>query len=120
MSRTSLALASLAVAAASAAVPAPAGALPVAPVVSLSDRYAPSEVVVPEGGKVQLVNGDHAQSHDLRSLDTIGGVPLFRSAMLSPGGTGEVVGVDALEPSVYPFYCSVHDYMTGNITVVAP
>jgi plastocyanin len=115
--RTGLAVAALA---ATAALPAPAHALAPSQVVSWANGYIVSEVVVVQGGTLRLTNVDPNASHDLRALDTTGGVPLFRSAILGPAQTGDVAGISSLPASVYPFYCSVHDFMNGRVTVVAP
>jgi plastocyanin len=86
-------------------------------VVAHSPSYAPADFTIVEGSTLTLVNGD-TLDHDLRSLDTSGGHPLFRSAIIPTGGTAPVNGVAALTgPNVYPFYCSLHEDMKGNITV---
>lgn len=116
--RTGLVATALAVA--TAALPAPAHALAPSQVVSWANGYIVSEVTVVAGGTLTLTNADPNAWHDLRALDTVAGVPLFGSDILGPAQRGDVAGISSLPASVYPFYCSVHDFMTGNVTVVAP
>ncbi len=102
------------------AVTTPAQAVTPQVVLAYSGGYAPSEVVVVQGGSVTLVNADATQQwHDIVSRNYRNGAPVFRSGLIPAGGVSGVAGVAALAPSVYPFYCSVHDYMAGNLTVVA-
>jgi plastocyanin len=77
--------------------------------------FVPSEVTIVEGGTLTFVNLDAQLQHDFISRDNPG---LFRSDIVSAGGVSEVRGVSSLAPSVYPFTCSVHDYMLGNLTVL--
>jgi plastocyanin len=107
--------------AASLTIPAAPHAQALVPhhVVSYSSGYLPSEVTIVAGDSLSLVNADAFQSHDLVSLDRgPGGVYLFRSDVIGPAERAAVAGVESLAPSVYPFYCSVHEFMTGNLTVL--
>jgi plastocyanin len=88
-------------------------------VLAYSGGYVPSEITVVQGDSLTLVNADTTLAHDLHSGDSVGGKPLFHSKVIAFGEQADVVGVALLPPSVYPFYCSVHEYMTGNITVLA-
>lgn len=90
-------------------------------VVVWAGGYLPSEVLLVQGGSLTLASADAQQAHDLVSLDLgPGGSRLFRSDVVSGGQVADVAGVSSLAPSVYPFYCSVHEWMVGNLTVVAP
>jgi plastocyanin len=95
----------------------PAGALVQWQVVTARNTFVPSEITVLAGDTLVLTNVD-LERHDVTALDTIGGNPMFRSATIGPGQQAQVVGVANLAPSVYPFYCSVHEWMTGNLTVL--
>ncbi len=46
-----------------------------------------------------------------------GECPAFWSELVGAGETAEVVGVDALDPGTYEFYCTVHPWMTGTLLV---
>jgi plastocyanin len=41
---------------------------------------------------------------------------LFDTSIINAGDSGEIVTTD-LKPGEYPFFCSVHPYMTGTMTV---
>lgn len=103
------------------ALPAsPAHALVPWRVVSYSGGYVPADITIRRGDTMVLVNADATGGlHDITSLDSVGGLPLFRSATIGFRGTATVANVEFLEPSVYPYYCSVHEFMTGTITVTA-
>ena len=79
-------------------------------------QFAPSEIKVVQGGTLTFVNLDPQLQHDLISKDN---PDLFRSDIVSFGGVSEVRGVSSLPVSTWPFTCSVHDYMAGNLEIVA-
>lgn len=90
----------------------------VAPVATFATAgtFVPTEVTVVAGGTLTFVNLDAQLPHDFVSKDDPNG---FRSDIVGPGGVSEVRGVSSLPPSIYPFTCSVHDTMLGNLTIVA-
>ncbi len=96
---------------------APAQALVQSQIVTARNTFVPAEVTILAGDTLWLTNVD-LERHDVTATDTLGGNPLFRSATIGPAMGSEVVGVASLAPSVYPFYCSVHEWMTGNLTVL--
>lgn len=99
---------------------APAHALVPQQVVTIASAYAPSEVTILAGDTLTLTNLDPQLEHDLVSEDTVAGVRVFRTNGAIPfGGQAAVAGVEKLPPSVYPFFCSLHEYMRGNLTVQA-
>jgi plastocyanin len=98
---------------------APAHALVPWQVVSHGGGFVAADFTIVQGDTVQLTNVDPADRHDITSLDTSGGIPLFGSSTITFGQSAAVTGVSFLLPSVYPYYCSVHEYMTGTITVLA-
>ena len=100
------------------AVVSPADAVAPQVVAVTANGYAPSEVVVAAGGSLTLVSGDATDYHDLVSYDYAGGQRLFESSAIPGGGAAPVSGVSSLGSGTYPFYCSVHEWMTGNLTVV--
>ncbi|HEX8003699.1 MAG TPA: hypothetical protein VF519_13495 [Mycobacteriales bacterium] len=111
---TAIALCALAVPA------APARALP-APVphqvVTVAARFVVSEVTVFRGDTLTLTNADPTLSHDLVSRNFAGGLRIFGSPPAGPGERVEVARVATLAPGVYPFYCSLHESMIGNLRV---
>ena len=109
----------VAFAAALAAVPAPASAT-VAPsyVGTVASTYVPGDVTVFRGGSLTLVNLENI-AHDIAASDTgPNGLPLFKSSViLGVGTTAKVNGVAALDQGIYPFYCSIHEFMRGTVTI---
>lgn len=109
------------------AVASPAGAVTPVPVpqavAAISSGYVVSEVYVVEGGTLTLVNADATLDHDIVSEDYVPGTGQrrFRTAgPVPPGGTAAVLGVELLQAGdVRPFFCSLHEFMRGNVTVVA-
>jgi plastocyanin len=96
----------------------PAEAAPMQ-VVAYSGGFVPSEVYVVRGDTLTLTNVDTV-THDLVSRQRrSNGTRLFASSNVGPAGQGEVYGVSALPASTYPFVCSIHSYMVGNLTVLA-
>lgn len=114
--RRAVAAATLALAAAS-----PAGARAGAALASVPYRtYAPPEVVVVVGQSLMLVQLDPVERHDVVSAD-LGedGRPLFaNSRTLSFGEVEVVAGVEQLPPGRWPFICSIHAGMLGEVIVV--
>ncbi|HVF04145.1 MAG TPA: cupredoxin domain-containing protein [Frankiaceae bacterium] len=104
--------------AAPVSLPPAAQAAPASPVVlSVAQTYAPSDVQVARGSSLTLVNAD-ADRHDITALDEDAlGRPLFETPVLSPGQAAPVAGVESLPPDTYQFFCSVHEYMRGTVTV---
>jgi plastocyanin len=81
-------------------------------IATIADTYVPASWTIAPGDTLTLVNLENSP-HDVVSEDG-----LFRSATLyGAGTTAPVVGVSSLEPGGYAFYCSVHPYMRGSITV---
>jgi plastocyanin len=107
-------------AAATAVLPAaPARAAVSWHTVSLSSGFAPADVTILQGDTLVLTNADATDRHDVTALDWQGGAPLFASSTITFGQSATVLGTASLPPSVYPFYCSVHEYMTGTLTVLS-
>lgn len=94
---------------------APAQAAPMV-VATAAERFLPFEVAINQGDTLTLVNLENSP-HDLVAQQWEDGAPLFQSDIVGLGGTSEVRGVSTLTPSTYPFYCTVHDTMTGLLTV---
>jgi len=103
----------------SALAPAPAAAVVPWQVVVTANTFVPGDITIVEGDSLTLTNADLA-THDITALDTGPTGPLFRSAVVGPGKQSAVFGVSDLPPSTYPFYCSLHEFMTGTLTVLAP
>jgi plastocyanin len=80
------------------------------------DRYSSSVITIDQGEALFFRNLD-LNRHDLVSKQQSGGKPLFGTPLLSTGGEALVQGVQQLGAGSYPFFCTVHTYMTGTLTV---
>jgi plastocyanin len=81
-------------------------------------NYVPLMVVVRQGMSLQLVQLDPMQRHDIVSRAARERRPVFASARsLSFGETQLVPGVEKLPPGAYPFTCSIHPFMFGQVIV---
>lgn len=102
------------------AAPAISPAHAVAPQVAAAtagNTYVVTEIYVVQGGRLFFANTDPQQPHDLRSADDRN---LFNSGdLITAGQVAEVVGVSSLAVSSWPFVCSAHSTMRGNLHIVA-
>jgi len=99
---------------------APAHARPATLVIATTpgQEYAPPTLVVPQGTSLQYVQLDPSFQHDIVSVYYVNRKPMFSTKhTLSFGQTLAVDGVEKLKPATYPFTCSVHRWMTGELIV---
>lgn len=81
------------------------------------NRYANPEIEIDQGEKVTFRNND-AASHDVTAEQKgPDGKPLFASELIDRGKEAEVKGADTLSTGNYPYLCSVHPQMKGQIKV---
>ena len=78
---------------------------------AVATTYATPVVTMQKGSSAQFTNLDVAQ-HDVVSR-----TGLFRSALIGAGQTTPIDDVEALDVGTYPFFCSLHPNMTGNLSV---
>ena len=101
---------------------APASAIVSRPVIVATvagSYYVPLMVAARQGMSLQLVQLDPTQRHDIvsRAASTTRR-PLFASARsLAFGETQRVPGVEKLPVGTYPFTCSIHPFMFGQLIV---
>jgi plastocyanin len=80
-------------------------------------RYVTTEVTMDQGERVTFMNGDSID-HDVTARDRgADGRPLFRSRIVSGGGTVPVEGAEYLTTGRYRFLCSIHPQMEGALNV---
>ena len=80
--------------------------------------YVPLMVVVPQGMSLLHVQLDPLQRHDVVSRAGRQGRPLFASPRTLSFGEAEIVkGVAQLPSGAYPFTCSIHPFMFGQLVV---
>ena len=80
--------------------------------------YEPSQLTVNVGDTIAVENKDiapHTVTNGKDATDPTMG-KLFDTSIINAGDSGEIVAAD-LDPGEYPYFCSVHPYMTGTLTV---
>lgn len=80
------------------------------------DRYS-SDVITIDQGEALIFRNLDLNRHDLVAKQQAGGKPLFSTPLLSTGGEAVVQGAQQLKSGSYPFFCTIHNYMTGTLTV---
>ena len=94
----------------------PAGAY--SPLCEPRDRcYEPSHLTIETGSKVTWVNQDYAIHTVTSGTIWFGPNKLFHSKILDTNEEFEFIFKD-FESSTYPYYCQVHPWMKGVITVI--
>ena len=80
--------------------------------------YEPNPLTVKVGDTIAVENEDiapHTVTNGKDATDPTMG-KLFDTSIINAGDSGEIVAAD-LDPGEYPYFCSVHPYMTGTLTV---
>jgi plastocyanin len=80
--------------------------------------YDPDSLTVKVGDTIAVENEDiapHTVTNGKDAADPNMG-KLFDTSIINAGDSGEIVTTD-LQPGEYPYFCSVHPYMTGALTV---
>ena len=80
--------------------------------------YDPDPLTVKVGDTIAVNNKDttpHTVTNGKDATDPNMG-KLFDTSIINAGDSGEIVTTD-LKPGEYPYFCSVHPYMTGTLTV---
>ena len=81
------------------------------------NQFGAAVTTIDQGEKVTFNNMDLA-GHDVVSNKAgDDGKPLFSSDLVSPGGSGPVVGTEYLVTGTYPFFCSLHPGMEATLEV---
>jgi len=75
--------------------------------------FTPSVITIGVNGVVKWTNGD-AVAHTVTSGIAPNGDSRFDSGNL---GAGSAVCVQFLSAGSYPYFCAIHTFMTGNVTV---
>lgn len=77
-------------------------------IVSVTEGFEPATITVPVGSEVTWVNTDQIEHTSTAEDDT------WDSGKLAPG---EEFSYTAEEPGTYPYLCSIHPTMTGELVV---
>jgi len=76
--------------------------------------FAPARFTVSPGERVTILNKDGV-AHTFTAMPGAGPSASFNSGPIEPGGTKSVLAPTTA--GTYPFYCSIHPFMTGAMTV---
>jgi plastocyanin len=100
------------------AVPATGGPATLVVATTAGQQFAPPTIVVPQGASLEFVQLDPSARHDVVSRFAIRGRALFSTKRTAAfGETLTVAGVEKLKPATYPFTCSIHNWMSGQLIV---
>ncbi|HEY3526870.1 MAG TPA: cupredoxin domain-containing protein [Nitrososphaeraceae archaeon] len=80
--------------------------------------YEPNPLTVKVGDTIAVENKDiapHTVTNGKDATDPTMG-KLFDTSIINAGDSAEIVAA-GLDPGEYPYFCSVHPYMTGTLTV---
>jgi cytochrome c oxidase subunit 2 len=80
--------------------------------------YDPDTITVKVGDTIAVDNEDstpHTVTNGKDATDPNMG-KLFDTSIINAGDSSEIVTTD-LQPGEYPYFCSVHPYMTGSMTI---
>jgi plastocyanin len=80
--------------------------------------YDPDELTVKKGDKITVNNADtmpHTVTNGESGSDPNSG-KLFDTSIINGGDSAEI-DTSAVDAGAHPFYCMVHPYMTGSLTV---
>lgn len=81
------------------------------------DRYANPDVTIDQGERLTFFNGDLLDDHSVTATASAANRPLFDSGVIGPGQEAVVEGAQFLAPGTYAYYCTLHPFMTGSVTV---
>lgn len=80
------------------------------------NQYSSTVITIDQGEALFFRNID-LQTHDLVAKEQAGGKPLFGTPLLGTGEEALVQGAQQLKGGNYAFFCTVHPFMTGTLTV---
>jgi len=83
-----------------------------------SPDYDPDELTVKKGDKITVDNVDtmpHTVTNGKSGSDPTSG-KLFDTSIINGGDSAEI-DTSSVDAGAHPFYCMVHPYMTGSLTV---
>ena len=84
-----------------------------------TNTYANPDVTIDQGELLTFRNNDFDQHNVTARQGDEAGRPLFASATIGNGRTAEVEGARSLVTGRYGFFCTIHSFMTGTITVTS-
>ena len=79
--------------------------------------YVPSKIIINEGHEVEWINDDRTTHTVTSGTSQDGHDGLFDSGIIMPRGEFEFT-FNGFDDGTYPYYCTVHPWMVGSVTVV--
>ncbi len=76
--------------------------------------YVPASITVGPGAAILVINDDSV-AHSITANAGSGTSPAFNSGNIGPGHRAVIHA--PLKPGSYPYFCDIHNFMTGVITV---
>lgn len=83
-------------------------------VVIASFAFHPSHLAVLPGEWIVVQNSDSV-THTFTAMPATSPAGTFNTGPIAPGGSASIVA--PMTPGIYAFYCSIHPFMTGVVTV---
>ena len=80
--------------------------------------YEPDELKVKKGDKILVKNVDtmpHTVTNGESSTDS-NSAKIFDTSIIMGGESAEIE-TSNIDAGIYPYYCMVHPYMTGSLTI---
>jgi plastocyanin len=81
------------------------------------NQFSPSTVTMDQGEPLRFFNSDFNSHNVTAKTNGSDGKPLFSSSTIGNGRQVPVEGSQFLTTGPYPFYCTIHEFMTGTLTV---
>ncbi|HWH44251.1 MAG TPA: plastocyanin/azurin family copper-binding protein [Thermoleophilaceae bacterium] len=88
-------------------------------VAGAGNRYLTTAPSIDQGELLTFQNQDVARHDVTATQDGPDGKPLFASELIGQGQEVEVVGARYLTSGSYGFFCTIHPFMTGTLTVTS-
>jgi plastocyanin len=83
------------------------------------NQYATPNVTMAQGEPLLFRNLDLSQHDVVAHQNGPDGKPLFKSPLIGPGAEAAVEGARSLTTGRYEFFCSIHPFMRGAVTVTS-
>ncbi len=99
-------------------VTGPAITIPAGAATPGNPPYAPTELSVKKGETVTVVNNDNAPHTATSGNGPEDAGQAFDTSLIMAGDSG-TIDTSTLEAGEYPYFCTVHPFMKGTLTVTA-
>ncbi len=83
------------------------------------NQFIGGDITINQGEKVSFTDLDTVEHNVTAEQKGADAKPLFASASTSTGSSQPVAGTEYLTTGTYQYFCSIHPWMTGTITVTS-